>query len=536
MKKFMTTMTTALLATGVLAAPTIYPKDPSLLMTITNTTNSNLVADDSDPRVIWVMPPNSAFSKVGSLHTITANIGFCSQMAKIQTYTEDLVDGLQELQKNENRAIDELDGIRQKISDANQELAQYVSSNMLQDIANLDARLTDVEDQISVLNGKLETCTDKCSEFSGQLSELRRERTKLAKDRRAMAKDKIKLVREMDRKKASVEGYQNDLVAAENKYKNLKQEVLKLHSDLLGMYKEFAKMEGARAPVSFESTWDANIQELEKNNAGFEFKQIHTENATIRTSLMAGNALPGDSAVMSYEMSGKAVEGGIEFPSYPPSFSANLRLSLIGACPIIHPGLFNIPVENTTDLMNYGMIISYEYPTVVEAKLQIKYTMYKMYEKIVKSKTKGGFFSSSKKTSITEKNFFKEDFKTQWFEDDAKVAYTEEEKADIEKDIRDDMFARLAANALPAIPNPGLLIAGDAPVNGAAVLGSSLAKNKQCQVNKWCAAATIGVNVLNAVFGGSTSAAKFTSIHHTEQTVDWSRKQVVMKPWISSYR
>lgn len=536
MKKLLVTMTTALITTGVFATPTIYPKDATLLATIVNKTNSNIVADDSDQRVIWVMPPNTAYSKVGGLHSITANVGFCREIADIQSYSRSLTEQLVGLETKKVAALDKLEIIRQQVSDARQDYANHIATNNLHDIEKLDERMTTVEDQISALNEKLFVCQEHCSEIAGQLSELRKERTSLVKERRILVKDRLRSVRVMEQKKASVEAYEKDLEDNQQKFNKISGDLLDMHSRLLGMYKEFAKMEGARASISFESNWEENIQELANNNPGFDFKQIHTENAVIRTSLLTGNSLPGESAVLAYELPGKPVNGGVEYPSYPSEFSGNLRLSLIGACPALHPALFNINVENGTEQMKYGMIVSYEYPTTVEANLHIEYYMKKIYEKIVKSKKKGGFFSSSKKTSVTEKNFFKDEFITTWNEQDAGNSYTEEEKADIEKEIRDDMFARQFALAVPMIPNPGALIAGETGPNGAAVLGTSMANSKACQVNKWCMAATVGVNVLNAVFGSSTSAASYTNIQETRQIVDWNRKKVVMKPWISSYR
>lgn len=536
MKKILTTMTTALIATGAFATPTIYPKDDTLLSTIKNTTNSNIIADDADQRVIWVMPPNTAYSKVEGLHTITSNVGFCKQMASIQGYTGDMLASLDELRKKQYDSHDDLEAIRQKVSDAGQDYANHVAVNNLQDIQKLDDRMSAIEEQMTTLNEKLEKCTEHCDEFSGQLSDLRRERSSLVKERRILAKDRLRSIRVMEQKKASVESYEKDLARAEKKFQTLQMDIEDMHKRFMGMYADFAKMEGARASISFKSDWEENIQELANTNPGIDFKQIHTENATIRTSLLAGNSLPGESAVLAYELPGKSVPGGVEYPSYPSEFAGNLRLSLIGTCPILHPDLFDITVENGTDRMKYGVIVSYEYPTTVEANLTVKYHMKKIYEKVVKNKTRGGFFSSSKKASVTEKNFFQDEFITKWEEQDAGNSYSDEQKADIEKEIRDDMFARLATGLIPTIPNPGTLIAGNTGPTGAAVLGASMANNKACQVNKWCMAATIGVNVLNAVFGSSSSAASYTNIQEGWQDVVWSRKKVVMKPWISSYR
>lgn len=56
------------------ALPTVYPTKVTYSSEIKNTTNSNLVADDTDERVFYVMPPNSAKASVLGLHTMKFTI------------------------------------------------------------------------------------------------------------------------------------------------------------------------------------------------------------------------------------------------------------------------------------------------------------------------------------------------------------------------------------------------------------------------------------------------------------------------------
>ena len=51
------------------AEPTLYPKDVSILSNIKNSTTSNIMADEVDPRTVWVLPPNSATAVAMGLHT-----------------------------------------------------------------------------------------------------------------------------------------------------------------------------------------------------------------------------------------------------------------------------------------------------------------------------------------------------------------------------------------------------------------------------------------------------------------------------------
>lgn len=533
MKNKLLTLTGLALTTGVLATPTIYPKDSTYLSKIVNKTNSNLVADDSDQRVIWVMPPNTAFSKVGNLHTITANVGFCREMADLQGYSRSLSAKLEALKNQEIENKDKREALAQKISDARKELSEYIVSNKLFDITEIDDRLTTVEQQIDDLTSKLDTCQQNCSEVSSQLLDLRKEKVSLTRQRREVGRDRLTSIRMMDRKKAALEGYEKDLQDLINSYDKMGADIESLRNRFIAMYSQFGKMEGARASIEFKSEWESNIQSLRNENRDYDFKEIHTQNAVIYSNLIAGN-LPADSAILAYEIPGSTDNDKITLPSYPSDISGNLRLSLIGTCPALHPELFDINVPNGTDQMKYGLVVAYEFPSTFDVGVKVSYNMHRMYEKIVKSKTKGGLFSSSKKTTVSEKTLFEDSLKIAW-SDEAKLL-TSDQKDEIEVDLRNNVYARLANIGLPAVPNAINLVAEATGPTGAAVLASSLANNKACKANKWCTAAAMGVNVLNAVFGSSSSTTSYKNVQDVWLTDDWSRKEVVYKPWVTSYR
>lgn len=535
-RNLLLTLTGALLMKSALATPTIYPKDVSLLSKVINTTTSNIIADDGDERIIWVLPPNTAYAKVKGLHTITSNVGFCKEMSDLQTYSRNLAAKMRDIQIQRDELDSDLDAKRERLSKARQDYARYVAVNNLEAINQIDDRIAVLDAAIERLTGSLNTCDNDCSEISSQIREQRKERVSLANQRKGLVKDKLRAVRDMERMKASVSGFEKDIEEAEVRWEKVQQNLTEIKELFVKMYNDFGKMEGARASLSFESNWDSNIQELSRMNPGFVFNRIHTQNAVITSNMMGNTNLPGNSAVLGYEIGGNYVEGKMSLSSYPPALSGNIRLSLIGACPVIYPELFNFKLPNGTNEMKYGMLITYEFPSTFDMDVTATYNMYKMYQKVVKSKKRGGFFSSSRKTSVEEKNFFRDEFKVVWNEQDRANSLTEEQRADYEKELRDNIFGRLAAVGLPTLPNPGELVAPETGPNGAAVLASSLAKNPSCKANKWCVAATIGVNVLNAVFGSSTSANSYTNIQDIQMTERWSRKQVVYKPWISSYQ
>jgi hypothetical protein len=307
-----------------------------------------------------------------------------------------------------------------------------------------------------------------------------------------------------------------------------------IKTNFQSMYASFGQMEGARAGITFQSSWDKNIELLKQENTNFDFKKINTQNAVITTNIANLTSLPTGGAILGYEIGGNYSEGKFNLPSYPENMNGNVRLSLLGTCPLLHPTYFDINQENSTNQMKYGMTVSYEYPSAFLVDATATYNMHKMYQKIASSGSHGGFFSSSSWSSVDEKNFFSDSFSVKWNEQDGGNSLTDTQKADLEHDMRNNILARLATIALPNVSNAGLLISPPAlSKTGAVVLSESLAT--ACPGNIYCIGASMTLNVLQAIFGNSSSSASFSNMQDMQLSDSWSRSKVVYKPWVSSY-
>jgi hypothetical protein len=516
------------------ALPTIYPMSATNLGSIVNKTNSNLVADNEDPRVIFVMPPNSASSVVSGLHTINSNIGFCREMADQQSYSAQLSARLNSLETEEIKSKDQTDLMNEKLSKARAELSEHVVSVRMDEIVALDARLEAIELRLTELNDKLAVCSQYCQNLRLEIQELRAEKIEVSKSRRALAASRTKDVSIYEKKKAVVEALKEDLKDKEDAWLKLHERVTAIRNNFLSMYSSFAKMEGARAGIQFKSNWDENVDLLRQENPNFDFKKISTQNAVVTTNIANLENLPSGGAILGYEIGGAYSEGRLLMPAYPENMSANIRLSLTGACPMLHPDYFDINLPNGSQEMKYGMTVSYEYPTAFVISARARYNMYKMYQKIVSSGTKSGFFKSKSWSSVEEKTFFEDSFNVNWIEQDRSNSLTFEQKAELEREMRNNILGRLAAIGLPAISNASVLVTPPGePKTGAVVLSESL--KKTCPANVYCMGAAIAMDVLQAIFGSSSSTSSYTNIQKTDQYEDWSRTAVTYKPWISSY-
>lgn len=518
------------------AVPTIYPLKVTKLSELKNTTNSNLIADTDDESVFWVMPPNSGTSEVKSLHTITSNIGFCKEMADLQTYSRETVQRMNQLVKAETESKFQVDAKLSQLAKARQQLAEYVVVSNLSELEHIDLRVDSIEIEIKDLTEQLMSCTQSCESLKDQISTLSREKREETLRRRNIFAKHAKAAKAYERKKATVAAIKSELEDMEESWIKLNDKLIKIHNSFIQIYSSFSKLEGARASIVFDNKWDANIATLREENPTFSFQKIQTQNAIITTSIAEVKNFPSDGAIMSYDMGGSVSEGKLALPSYPENVTGNVRLSLLGACPVLHPDYYDINLPNGTDQMKYGMTVSYEYPTAFVASAKAKYNMYKMYQKIMKSGSKGGFFRSKSWSSVEEKTFFRDEFSVEWKEQDGSNAIPDAEKIELEKEMRNQVLGRLAAIGLPTVTNPGQLVTPGIPQSGAVVLGNSLANNRACQANIYCTAAGIGIKFMAAIFGSSSTAASYTNIQDMELVESWSRQKVVFKPWISSYR
>jgi hypothetical protein len=219
---------------------------------------------------------------------------------------------------------------------------------------------------------------------------------------------------------------------------------------------------------------------------------------------------------------------------FPQSISANLVLSLVGACPMLHPEYFDIQPGYGANKMAYGLTITYDFPAAMVVRATAHYNMYKMYEKIVSSGSSGGFFSSRSWTNVEEHTFFKDSFSIDWKTQDPANSVSEERRLEIEHEMRAHIIERIASLALPSAPNrDAILAAGAPPVHGAVVVSNSLMQ--ACPGNVYCVAGSLILTSLDAIFGSSSATASYIQTQNFDATETWSQSQTILKPWVTSY-
>jgi hypothetical protein len=517
------------------ATPTTYPTDLNLFTTIQNPTDSNLVSDDTDSHRIYVMPPNDAEAHVTGLHTLTANLGFCKEMSDLQGYSRTTSKRIAELVVEDDANKVEVEKVRKTLAAARTDAAKFATERNLAALTDLDQKIQEMEARLSDLYKTNETCTKNCETIQAEAANLEKLKYQVLKDRRALATQHADDARTYDQKKAKIQALQLNYDEAQDRFVALQTRLMKVRNQFLEMYTSFGKMEGGRAGFNYVSHWDENLEKLKASNPGYDFQKIQTQDAKLFSGIKIIPDLPGASAILAYEIPGNQKEGYIELPSgFPGSISANVVLSLVGACPMLHPGDFNIDPKYKSDDMTYGLAVTYTFPSAFRIKATAKYNMHKMYTKIMSSGSSGGFFSSRSWSNVEERTFFKDSFSVDWKIDDPENSVTEEQRLAVEHDMRVHIVERLASLAIPTAPNRDQIIAaGAAPAHGSVVVANSLMT--ACPGNLYCVGGALILQSLDAIFGSSSTSASYTQIQDMDLTESWSRSQVINKPWITSY-
>jgi hypothetical protein len=456
-------------------------------------------------------------------------------MGDLQSFSRDTTQKIKALNDKKNAYQPEVDKIFNQLQKARLDAAQIATEKHLQSIIDLDNQIQNMEDRLTTLYKASDSCKTDCDAIETEINDTEKMKFQAQKDRRNLAQQNADDVRAYDKKKAVADALEQNYQDAAQKFNQMNRDLLQLHKDYLDLYSSYGKMEGVRVAMNYTSNWDANLSTLRMNNPGFQFEKIETENAKLFASITSVNDVAGDLAVIAYEMPGIPKDRYMDLGSgFPQSISANLVLSLVGACPMLHPEYFDIQPGYGANKMAYGLTITYDFPAAMVVRATAHYNMYKMYEKIVSSGSSGGFFSSRSWTNVEEHTFFKDSFSIDWKTQDPANSVSEERRLEIEHEMRAHIIERIASLALPSAPNrDAILAAGAPPVHGAVVVSNSLMQ--ACPGNVYCVAGSLILTSLDAIFGSSSATASYIQTQNFDATETWSQSQTILKPWVTSY-
>lgn len=505
-----------------LAVPTLYPQNFN--SNLRNATNSNVMFDSQDSTRFYVLPPHSSAAVIQNLHTVTANVGFCSEIADLQRYNADTLAQLNALKLKGSQMQVTLEQKKIDLKAANGKLAEYSALHKSDTSLMRYQELRSVTQRLSQLYDKLKTCGADCAEIQSQISILEDKKFEL---------QNYELPPELQSLAWKIDELETFIFQNGQSLQMLQADLRDLYADFNRMFDAHAQREGGRVSISYDSHWTDNVNRLSLDNPGLRFEKIQTKNAGIKAGAYSkNNLLPGGS-VLSFDVGGQSAGSQLLLEAFPESFAGNAVLNLLAVCPLLHPEWFDLPAATSVKQMSYPLTVSYEYPASMNYEVTATYNMYRMYELIKTQGKSSGFFSSKSWSNQEEEQYFKDAFRVDWRIQDDRKLFSEEQKLAINADLRRQIMSRLANDLVMNDSGTKLAAPDDPPTTGALVLSNSL--SKFCPISVNCQGASIVLSVMQAIFGSSNSVQNLKRITNVTMSDTYHTEQVVLQPMLTSF-
>lgn len=526
----------ALFHTGAAeAVPTLYPT--SWDSKIKNNTNSSLLSDSEHYGRYYVLPPNTAEAKVRSLSQATTNIGFCKELAAIQKYNLDALEIIKRLQDRKIQLDVEHKNMEAMLKSAQIEMAQFVTANNLIELDAIDREIQNLDRKLNELYTHSKTCTKTCDLIIEDIRRSQQSRYYLSNRRFDLSSTHMLQATEYEKRKQKITHLEADRDRSADSLRRLQVEIREMYTDYLSLYDAHAKREGAKISLDYSSVWTANVNRLNFDNPNRQFEKIPTKNVLIKADANSKSNLLAGASILAFEISGQAASAVLSMGSFPESFTGNATINLLSACPLFFPQLFGFAANDPAvqpQNAKFGLIVSYEYPSLFKYNAEANYNLSRMYEVIKTQGKKGGLFSSKSWSDTQEREVFKDSFVVNWSAQDANLI-SDTQKIGIEADLRRQVMARLtnyvlmSKNNVPKVDSPPEL-----PSTGAMILSHSLSKN--CGFILACKTASIGLDFLGAIFGSSEISESLKQELNVNMKDSYTSGQVIMQPRVTSYQ
>lgn len=521
---------------SVFALPTIYGNPSNDNHQIQNETQSVLIADTENDRLIYVTPPLMGKSEFGELTLIGSNIGFCQSMILKQQVNEKLDRQLEPAIVETEEMKSQIEKYRRLVDQENERLNQLSNERIeFQQLNSLDSRTEQIEIRLSSLYLAMNDCnqSEQCQEIQNEIKQIRIEKNELSTQRNNLL---LKISSDYSKYKSikvKIADYKEQMHDIENEVIQKIKKIQEIQKLIFDSYSQLAQLYGAKVSLNFNSNWFDNINKLSVKNPGYQFQAIPTYDVLIKTNLFPKNTqayLAVLDPIMNYQIAGE--EGGkdIQLAAFPGSLGGMLTMNLIGTCPQLFPEKFNL--QKTTDnRIKIGLTVAYKIPSTFNQKVTFSYNLHTLFKKMLTSGTRGGFFRTTSWSKVQQTELTDDDFKVHWQETDPNQQTTIEQRQQLEATIKAELFKRALVYMGKA--SPEFLLPPQVPVNGAKVLSQGL---DQCSlVSQYCMLGGWLFRGLDSIFGSSVSSAEYERIQNVLLTETFETDQVRLVPWVTTF-
>lgn len=518
------------------AAPSAFGSQKCGKQVIKNNTNSDVLNDTEICGEFYVLPPLSGTTEIKSF-VPNANLGMCGSMKNIFSEIDRVAAISSRVTDRIDELIEETDQILEEKEAAEKEFIETSDSEVFKKIAELSRQITSLNSAITLITDDLGGCTSNCRELRSEYKQLSRQRQEKQKLLARLEAKNYHLILRRDELKAEINALEKRSDDLFKKIDDLGKVISSINDRLKDNYKYYAQLEGGTALLSYNSGWEQNLSTLRQQNPGKVFHPSKTKNARLFVGITGGsdretylNSLP---MVLDYTIAGRAYtpygQGNESvMPSLSSKIAGSIRFSMAGGCPYYYKNYISAPnLEVNTDLSTlpkYGISASYEYPSSFALEVEASYNLYKMYERIEKSSSKGGFFSRKTYHSLVENRVDKDTFKIDWKVEDPGLDLTFEKRRDIERALKEDLVQRvLRMSAQPAKPDT-INVRQHAimpATNGVQTFAIGL--RKMCWGSSfWCKGGYYVLRGIGSTFGRTSASSYYRNTHNSTATEIWS--------------
>ncbi|MBL6991599.1 MAG: hypothetical protein ISR65_17575 [Bacteriovoracaceae bacterium] len=537
MKKLILTLSLLTLSKLTMAVPSAFTNNCGAL-DIVNDTTSTVLRDNEDCSTAWVLPPTYGLTSLTG-YTPNGNLGFCQEIKDIQGVLRSLVARMAKIYK-------EIEGLKEEYTEKEKKYLEAKSAVHLversleyQEISDLDDKIVELQEDIDELMDQRLSCVENCGYIRDEMSEKKEERRNLKKRLLNLKREYFETVREHRKAQARLDSAQFALNNIETSIQLRSDKTTKLKTTLQQWLAFYSKLEGGTAHLDYDTGWTQNTINLnEKYDGRYQFKQVATRNARINANFVgAGDKdtyLSSMPAILDYVIDGiKFTPWGdnehVEHTALPSRLAGSVRLSLMGGCPMYYKNFLEsenlVRDETLNKKMDFALSSTYEYPAAFKFKVTAKYNLYKFYEKIATSSSRGGFFSRKHYKSIVENKIDKDAFTIDWQLEDE--SYSKEEKEEIRKSLKSDLIARVLGTMATPIYSTAPSVYTYTPMqtrSGAIVVAQGI--NQTCgYFSIYCRGAYWVLRGLDAIWGSSRAESRYRSTHDRTAEETWSTSE-----------
>jgi hypothetical protein len=527
---------TAVFTGSVLAEPTLYPNATIVdsFKQVKKIPELSIMADEVHPKIIWVLPPKIGSAKVSSLVGITSYVDKCEDLKILHDIQVEDVEFFKELQRKIDAEYKQLIIMQDKAIKLNQDAeAIYAESDNVAKYRRYEVIYKSTQEEISKLLSSLnhQTNEDSFDAIEKQITVLEKQNEEVFEsmmklydvDERKIEEYK-KLQRKAEAAKKAVVDKQEFLVGLNNAY-------LVKRKALAEVYESYSKYEMGSTTLTYDSNWDQLINKLSSMNPGYSFHKIKSSNAIFSADVMA-NTMLGSAGIIRLNVPGSANSSGqVLFNEFPEKLQARAVMSVIGGCPIMFPGKFSL---TNVEEIDYGVTIGYDIESIVNLQIEARYNYYRMYKRVQEHKKKGGIFSGSSSSTLSEKTILTDSLDVTF--NDPENIYPVEDRVKMVEFMRSEVIKRFILNGIQNPKDRAEFVSMISPgSSGAQVLAEQLEADSSCQSNAYCRYSAMGLHFLNAAFGSSRSMSSYTN-EITQDTVErYSQRSKFKQSFVTSF-